>query len=66
MQIYFNFFKISNDIIKKGNEKAVVVRPLVEKMIQLVNELDSKNNEIFIGTIIEFLLHGDVFKKNKK
>ena len=58
--------KISNDMIQRGNVKPVVIKPLVDRFLNLISELNSNDNEYFIDLIISFLIFGDVYKKDKK
>jgi hypothetical protein len=58
--------EISNDMILRGNVKPVVIKPLVERLLNLLTELNANENEYFIDLIISFLIFGDVYKKDKK
>jgi hypothetical protein len=58
--------KISNDMIIRGNVKPVVIKPLVDRFLNLISQLNSYDNEYFIDLIISFIIFGDVYKKDKK
>jgi tRNA guanosine-2'-O-methyltransferase len=58
--------KTSSDILKRGNIKNCVVKPMMEKFIQVIAQLDSNTNEKFIDIIIELVTFGDIFKKEKR
>ncbi|CAF0769437.1 unnamed protein product, partial [Brachionus calyciflorus] len=66
-----NLFKnliidISKDVIRKGNEKTGVGKPLANYFFSFLSKLKSFENEYFIDIIISFVIYGDVYRKEKK
>ena len=60
------FSKISSKLVAKGAEKSNIVMPLVDRILSLASRLSSELNEKLCGTFLEFLIFGDVYKKDKK
>ena len=58
--------RIAQEVIRKGNEKNGIVKPMADKLLGLMSHLDSSINEHFIPILIALLVFGDVFKKDRK
>ena len=54
------------DLIDKSGDKVCMVRPLVDRLLQLLQALNSNENELFIPILIRLLTFGDIYRKEKK
>jgi hypothetical protein len=55
-----------NDIINRGREKNGIVKPMVDRFINLLKQTDSKFNSNFTEILIDLVIFGDVYKKEKR
>lgn len=58
--------RIAQEVIRKGNEKNGIVKPMTDKLLSLMSQSDSAMNEHFIPIFMSLLVFGDVFKKDRK
>ena len=58
--------KICEEILRRGEQKPNVIRPLLTRLLRLASKLDERANESFIPLLVRFLTYGDVYKKEKK
>ena len=58
--------QVCKKLIARGAEKSNIVKPLVDRCLQLAAKLSSEHNERLCEIFIEFLTFGDVYKKDKK
>ena len=59
-------FEICTKLVAKGSEKSNIVKPLVDRTIKLASKLSSEYNERLCEIFIEYIIFGDVYKKDKK
>lgn len=49
-----------------GKEKNGIVKPILEKLIQVLSEASSQTNEYFINVFIELIIFGEVYRKERR
>jgi len=54
------------ELIEKSAEKVCMIRPLVDRLVNMLGTVSSNENEFFIEIVLRLLTFGDVYRKEKK